>query len=302
MGFAKLIKKSDFLYETYLSFRVLLQHKKLRPTKVRISGTEHSIYVKPNERRAKALLLTGANGQQWIKHFWAKANQLISPSLILDCGINYGEILYYPVYCPDSVVVGFEADPTLIDILERSKSEHPSKSQITIFNSLISDSQEDDASFYIKKSWSGGSSAIFDESLKKDGILEVKVSKNSIDNLLKPINYSTDSLLFKIDVEGYEPFVLAGMKDTLTKFKTVLGCIEYTPQFLDKLNLAPQDFIDSLHSNFKIFVWNSNSNLSQVTTRNPEEFNTIVKNSFTKWDLILTNNISLLPELGYKIS
>jgi FkbM family methyltransferase len=266
-----------------------------------MSGTKHTLYVKPNERRGKALLLTDANGQQWVKDFWNNANQKLKPSLALDCGVNYGEILFYPCYQPNSVVVGLEADPSFIPLLTKSKNEHPSKDQITILNYLISDTKDDAASFFVKKNWSGGSSAIFDETQKKRNVLEIKVPKDSVDNLLKEVHYETNLLLFKIDVEGYEPYVLRGMKKTLASFKNVLGCIEYNQEFLAKLNIEPEEFVNEMQDNFSLYLWNDTSILKQLNSRDFLEFDRLVKESYTKRDVILTSNPDLLLQMGYTI-
>ena len=298
----KLIKNNKFLYDAYLSFRVLLKYGQLYPKKIKLKGSPHVLCLKPKDRRAKALLLTNASGQQWVKNFWNEANKILTPDLALDCGVNYGEILFYPTYHSKTKVIGFEADPSFIPIINSSRKLHSSASQITIFSNLLSDGKKEWTSFYVKKNWSGGSSAIASREGLQKNYEEVKVEKASIDDLLSKTTYAKNLLLFKIDVEGYEPFVLRGMKRVMGEFSQILGCIEYTPSFLSLIEVNPENFLSDLHRDFKIFVWQDMHTLTQVHTADVQLFNKIVAQSFTSRDIILVNKISLLSSMGYTLN
>ena len=50
--------------------------------------------------------------------------------------------------------------------------------------------------------------------------------------------------LCKIDVEGYELFVLDGMKNIMSQLESCNFVIEITPQYLAKVNHTPQDIYD----------------------------------------------------------
>lgn len=301
MSVVRFIKRSDTLYNAYLSLRVFLKYKAFSPSKLKLSGSSHFIHTNSKERRGKSLLMSNANGQQWVKDFWVSGVSL-SPDLVLDCGINYGEILFYPTYHKNTMVLGFEADPTIIPLINKSRDIHPNKDQIEVIHCLLSNKTEEAASFYIKKNWSGGSSAILDETLKKTDLEEIKIPKDSIDNLIKDLPYNKELLLFKIDVEGYEPFVIEGMDKTLNNFSNAIGTIEFNPEFFEPINVEIQDYLDSLFNRFTIYCWQNENTLSQITTSSKQDFISQVHQSYAKTDIILTTSSALIEKLGYKIA
>lgn len=301
MSVVRFIKRSDTLYNAYLSLRVFLKYKSFSPSKLQLNGSSHFIHTNSKERRGKSLLMSNANGQQWVKDFWVSGAGL-NPDLVLDCGINYGEILFYPTYASNTKVFGFEADPTIIPLINKSRDLHPNKDQIEVFHCLLSNKTEEAASFYIKKNWSGGSSAILDESLKKADLKEIKITKDSIDNLIKNKQFAKDLLLFKIDVEGYEPFVIEGMNNTLSSFKNALGTIEFNPEFFEPINVEIQDYLDSLFNRFKIYCWQNENTLIEIQSTSKEDFISQVRRSYAKTDIILTTSSALIEKLGYKIA
>ncbi|MBT8326583.1 MAG: FkbM family methyltransferase [Bacteroidia bacterium] len=301
MSVVRFIKRSHTLYNAYLSLRVFLKYKSFSPSKLKVTGSDNFIHTNPKERRGKSLLMSNASGQQWIKQFWLKAVDL-NPNLVLDCGINYGEILFFPIYNKETMVLGFEADPTIIPLILKSQNIHPNKDQMQVFHCLLSNKTEEEASFYIKKNWSGGSSAILDESLKQTDLEEIKVQKDSIDNLIKDLHFSNDLLLFKIDVEGYEPFVIEGMEETLASFKNTIGTIEFNPEFFEPIDVEIQDYLDSLFNRFKVYIWKNEDTLSEITSSSKEEFIRNLRNSYANTDIILATSSELVQRLGYKLA
>jgi FkbM family methyltransferase len=70
-----------------------------------------------------------------------------------------------------------------------------------------------------------------------------QVPVTSIDAFVTARNLQNISFI-KIDVQGYEPAVCEGMKNTLQRFPEVCVCFEYSPQALAELGFAPRDLLE----------------------------------------------------------
>ncbi len=66
-----------------------------------------------------------------------------------------------------------------------------------------------------------------------------------------------------MDVEGYEPFVIAGAKETLSR--TQILVLEYSPQLLRKAGVDPASLFDTLSKNFSRIFRIENAELVEVT-------------------------------------
>jgi hypothetical protein len=69
----------------------------------------------------------------------------------------------------------------------------------------------------------------------------------------------------KIDVEGYEPFVIEGAKETLSRTETLV--IEYSPHFLRKAGVDPASLFHALSVNFSRIFRFENTDLVEVTVK-----------------------------------
>ncbi len=63
-----------------------------------------------------------------------------------------------------------------------------------------------------------------------------------------------ESLVFKVDVEGYEPYVLLGMKNTINGVKNAFGFAEFDSGFLKKSGWTADKYQDEALFQFDLYV------------------------------------------------
>jgi FkbM family methyltransferase len=218
------------------------------------------LHVNSDDNRGLAILRTNGQVQANISKLWIRINKLFKPELVIDVGLNYGEILFCANYEPSSQVIGIEANPALIKYLEKSLSTHSNKTEIIIINSLASD-VDTESSFYIDNNWSGKSSGI----QRNNDIPSIKMKSVILDNVVDGLQLKSHSrLLFKIDVEGFEAKVIAGMSKTLQRYKEVIGVIEFDEKLISMSGTSPAMFFSELKKYFLLFIV-SNSKQTHLT-------------------------------------
>jgi FkbM family methyltransferase len=235
----------------YALLRAFWKHKSLKPQKVLLPVLNNALYLNWDEPRGRAVILCDALGQPDIKKFWIEAVQSFKPDVVIDCGVNYGEIIYYCAYPKTAQIIGIEADKALMPFITQSKEDHPNKDQITLYNAFVSDKSDAEISFFVDKKWSGRSSAFVTDRMKEGEVEERKLQTLSIDSLVGS-QAAGKRVLFKIDVEGYEPYVLRGMAATVAACKDALGIIEFNTSFFSKSGLDVSHFLTEINSVFDI--------------------------------------------------
>ena len=175
--------------------------------------------------------------------------------MALDVGLNYGECLFSARYKPEAVIIGIEANPRLIPLLKKTHSEHPNADQIRVINALATDVPQEDQVFYLNKGWSGGSTAIAGiASDNSQEIEEIRVRATTVDQIVSNETAEPHRLVFKIDVEGFEPMVLSGMGETLSLCQKVIGYIEVNTGFVSQSGWKLEDYSDLLCRYFDIYI------------------------------------------------
>ncbi len=183
--------------------------------------------------------------------FWRDAVAHLQPHLALDVGANYGECFSACNYPPGSKVVAIEANPTLMPFLEKTRSAHPARDNIILVNRLVSDVKGKAQPFYFDPAWTGGGSAV--GSLRKIGHVCTEVATDSLDGILEELSVVTsDSLVLKVDIEGYEGILLRGFS-TLTNFQRVAGILEFSSEMLEKAGTPGRQVYEQLQKNFLVF-------------------------------------------------
>jgi FkbM family methyltransferase len=234
---------------------ILLKYKTLNnnkiPNRIVLSST-NILYVNSDENRGRALLIKGGVTQKRLSTFWSNAVKEYDPDLIIDVGVNYGECIFSTTYPSHTKVYGIEANSSLFQYIEKSRAAHPNKSQITMIHALASDTDGEQKWFFVDKHWSGTSSASYMPSHHM--IEKTPVESITIDSLFKG-DTQPQNLLFKVDVEGYEAFVLKGMTKLIEKSNSALGFLEFNSEYIEKSGIKAAAFFAFLKKYFTIYFY-----------------------------------------------
>ncbi len=192
-----------------------------------------TLFFDPDDERGRWLKDTNSVTQPAVSALWRAACTALSPELALDIGANYGEISLPLRYRESQRVLLLEANPRIAGYLERSLATHAARERFTLFPVACSD-RDGTATLNISPFWSGTSS-LRDISHEAEGmVMSADVPMRSVDSIIAELGLkSPPSLLFKIDIEGYEGFALRGMKSLLDQVETLIGIIEFNRTYLD---------------------------------------------------------------------
>lgn len=238
---------------------IRLQNLSYSPSKV-VLKNGLCLFVNFNEPRGRAVYMCKAEGQPYIKLFWKKFVELFQPEFVLDIGANYGEFIFCTTYSDHTLnAYAVEANSSLISFLERSKSIHPNRNIISIHNCLASNNNNERVSFFIDRSSSGRSTALENNFVKE--LVPVSVVSKRIDSMLTHI---PKSILFKIDVEGFEPFVLEGLTEYLNRNIPMIGIVELNLSFLEKNGIDIIKYFEFINLNFKIVILRHDGGIEDI--------------------------------------
>lgn len=182
--------------------------------KTRLQSTGKTIsYLDTNPLWEKAFGEKG-NGV-WSKRYLNVAKQLCPyPDMVLDIGANIGQMsVYYADWA--KTVWSFEPLPHLFDIALENVSQN-SLANVEVHNLAVGDKECD--LFMKAVSTNDGASFV----TQKAGKDLVKVRSITLDSLLDDIPTWKRVDYIKIDVEGYEPFVIQGGKKLIEKYRPVI--------------------------------------------------------------------------------
>ena len=236
---------------------LLVKYRTLRPERVPLADSSHVIFANPREPRGRAILRGYGSGQRRLKSIWRRAIQRLAPTIVLDVGANYGEFLFFTDYPADALVIGVEADPQLMRYLEKSKDAHGQAGQIELVCALAAAQPGQSVPFYVDTQWSGRSSALRQARHGQNTRVEM-VPTTSVDALLDGRATKEDRLVFKIDVEGFEPHVLEGMAKAIERVHAAVGIMEFNTSFLRKTGLDPDEYLARLRARFVVSLLEGN--------------------------------------------
>jgi FkbM family methyltransferase len=238
----------------YLKPLTLLRYGTLRPERAKLHGSDHWIYIDATDPCARKKVveepLRGKVSDNLI--FWRDFAAHLHPDLIVDVGLNYGECMFGTDYETNATLFGFEANPRLIPHLEKSRAGHPAGERMTITNCLVSDAPAEDIPFYVNPDWSGSSSAVREMNDRPQSI-EFKLSAKSIDSVVPLELARGKTLLFKMDIEGYESKALRGFVETLASVNRSVGFIEFDAQYITWAGQSPMEYLGWLQQRFHTY-------------------------------------------------
>lgn len=242
-----------------VKIHVLLQRRygTRRPEWVAYPDYNGSLSISPDDRRAiHKIALDFARGRT-PRHirFWRDFARQLQPALCLDVGANYGECLFSMDYPRGTRVLGVEANPRLLPHLERSREAHPDAERIHLRNAIAGVEELAAAPLWLEPRWSGRTRA-FSTGADAGRRERVQVPATRVDSLVGALTGpgSLDGpLVFKIDVEGFESFVLRGMPRTLAAAPLTVGYVEVDRELMEAAG-ADMNEVDELFRQFQIFV------------------------------------------------
>ncbi|KYG33705.1 FkbM family methyltransferase [Alkalihalobacillus trypoxylicola] len=185
-----------------------------------------------------------------LNQFWVKTVEEFIPTVVVDVGLNYGEGLFSTIYKEPVDIIGIEPNPYLIDFIRNSIELHPNKNNINVVEAIASNGYNEKLEFFVNEQ-SGLSGLV----AQNQGIKEIiYVQSIKLDDILLKKG-SIDRLLFKIDVEGHEPYVLEGMSKTISSSKEAIGFVEFDSKFLDKQGINIQEYLNFLFKWFLVEIY-----------------------------------------------
>lgn len=182
-----------------------------------INGAGHTLFVDPSDNRARLLSRCKGAFDANAVRLWNRLCDACRPSIVVDIGGNYGEVVLARTYPDADQVHVVEANPRVCSYLQRSLEALPN-SVITLHKVAASD-RSGTATFHVPSESSGLASLV-----PEVGGKEITVSVVRLDELI--MVPAGARLVFKIDVEGHERAVLEGAAGWFTTSATWAGMCE----------------------------------------------------------------------------
>lgn len=163
----------------------------------------------------------------------------------IDVGANIGyfSCLLSKLAGPAGKVLAIEPEPQNLKLLEENiETNH--LTNVVIYPCALGAS-EGSALLGLYKPSNRGRHSILETNVKS----RIQVPVRTLDDLAKDSGTAGQSWsLVKIDVEGYEGFVIEGAKDTLPRIETLV--MEYSPALLKKAGTDPASFLHTISTHF----------------------------------------------------
>ena len=179
---------------------------------------------------------------------------------VLDIGANVGLLscVFADSVGPDGRVFVFEPDPYTATFLKHNVRRF---GQVRVFEIALSD-KSGTANLFLNAQ-SGTSNSLADRS---DASETVSVECLTLDDFLKREPLEQIHLI-KIDVEGFEPRVLAGMAETVKAHPEMAMIIEYCPENLGLAGEFPEALLEQIAGfGFELYILHEDGSASKVAS------------------------------------
>lgn len=171
------------------------------------------------------------------------AEDIKRANVIFDVGSNIGAtVLNFAHYNPDAKIYAFEPHPLTYKRAEENIKLNKFKN-IKLINSGIGNKLENLKLYEVNNKNSGKNRILFEN----DFFPFIEVSIDTIDNFIRNNNITALDIL-KIDVEGFEYFVIEGGYESILKYKPLI-IIEINDNYLKEKNKSAEDLIKLLINN-----------------------------------------------------
>jgi len=195
-------------------------------------------------------------------------------SVILDVGANIGafSLKLANLICLDSNssanIYSFEPNPVVADRFEENLRLNPALGPLISIRRAALGANVGSIGLSFEKLNSGGGRVV-ESQLSSATIPMTTIDDFVVENGIRKIDF------MKIDVEGYEPFVLDGARESLNEFRPDLF-IEITPEWFKSRGRSEREIFDTLkHFGYKIYLSDGEilSPLELFVGREPSQFN-----------------------------
>jgi FkbM family methyltransferase len=177
-----------------------------------VGSTGHRLYVDGDDARGQELVRSGGSLSAGSSRLWMAALALDDWDVVVDVGVNYGEMLLSADVPVGARRIGFEPNPRVLPYLRQSIEESGLEVDL---REVALGAAEAEASFVVDTEWSGRSGLAGSHRTDEEHVLDhVVVPVRTLDAELALSD--GDSVCVKIDVEGAEFDVLAGARDLMS--------------------------------------------------------------------------------------
>jgi FkbM family methyltransferase len=242
---------SDAWKNFHRNRKIRRHYGETNPTHASVIGGDIPIRVDPSDGRArKKLLLDSIRGRASSSHtFWFMMLRHFDPTACIDIGLNFGECLLAGRLPSAAQGYGFEANLQLKPFIDETMQSHPDAERLHLCYATVADKAGEEATLWVDPHWSGKSTVAGDGG---DGAVPVKTTTVTIDEQV-PRPGAEDRVLFKIDIEGYEPVAFAGMHETIASAGRVVGFTEFSPTILQTNGVNLSGYWGFLAKYFSIY-------------------------------------------------
>lgn len=182
-------------------------------------------------------------------------------AVVLDIGANIGETtLHFARLASNGIVFGFEPVPYVFDFFQNNVRLN-NVDNIIAQNIALSNKDE----------------VLFFQDTPNKNSSGITLNKNEVENSAKVLATTLDSLdakqafkkidLIKIDVEGFEPFVLEGASNSILKYRPKMY-VEINHDHLQRNNFSNTDLLFIIQNlGYDLFIVNG-KNINSITNLN----------------------------------
>jgi len=219
---------------------------------------EATVVLNPTDPVVSGALHFGVYEKAETKFFYTACHDGMT---FLDVGANIG---YYTALAarivgPNGNVIALEPDPESYQYLEQTIKAN-AVGNVRAFQIAASDSPATLPLFISKDN--RGDNRLYAPAEKRP---QIEVEARPIDELLSENNINTVDLI-KIDVQGYEPKVIAGLKKTITGSPNITILMEFWPKGIAEAGGDAKKFLDDLRKlGLTLFELKSEGDLRKLT-------------------------------------
>jgi FkbM family methyltransferase len=168
------------------------------------------MHVDPRDDRGlKVLRHRGAYDADAIAA-WRRLCRVVRPTIVIDVGANYGEVLFSTDYPDARRIIAVEPNPRVVPYLARSAAEAAMGVEIWTFAL----SEERSTTTFSQSLLHSGKSSLH-RPAEDERVKQIPVATRCLDEVLEV--QPEDRVAIKMDVEGHEMAVVRGSQRTIEK-------------------------------------------------------------------------------------